>query len=426
MRRPEVALSSAFRWRRDWWLLFGIAVVLRVLAALVLDGFRHPELNEYEDIARSMVAGRGYSFYHLGVWYHSFAAPLFGWICAGVYLLGGTVGFVVGIQILVSAGHAVLIAMMGERLFHSRMAGLAGGALMAVHPGLIVYSSAKAHDLTFDSLFFTLVLWCFWRFKDQPTLTRAMMAGCVVGVGAHSRGTTVVFAPIAGLWLLWSSARSEWRHLAGRWLVAVLCAVAVITPWATRNILINHAFVWMLTTDGESLWDGNNPHATGHSYATPDRIVLDLLPPDQYREMRQQPNEVAQSRWFRDQAIAFIKANPGEFVRLLALKFYSFWWFSPQSGTLYPTMWLVAYKAFYVGILVLAAYGVRWIVGGQDTDARWRLVLLALFLLGLSALQSLYYVEGRHRWAIEPMLLLVSGGGAAWLLERWRGRRATS
>jgi len=68
---------------------------------------------------------------------------------------------------------------------------------MSVHPGLIVYASAKAHDLTFDALFFTLTLWAFWRLQDKPSIGRALAAGCIVGVGAHSRGTTVIFLPIA-------------------------------------------------------------------------------------------------------------------------------------------------------------------------------------------------------------------------------------
>jgi len=52
--------------------------------------------------------------------------------------------------------------------------------------------------------------------------------------------------------------------------------------------------------------------------------------------------------------------------------------------------------------------------------------VLGLFLLGLSGLQSLYYVEGRHRWAVEPLWLVVAGGGAVWAIEWWRRRRIAS
>ena len=393
------------RGRLDLWGLFAGALAVRVLAALVLDGYRHPGLNEYEDIARSVVAGTGYRFYHLGVWYYSFAAPLFGGICAAIYWLGGTVGTVVALQGIVSAAHAVLIAVMAERLFASRRAGWLAGALMAVHPGLTVYASGKAHDLTFDALFFTLILFFCWRLHERPTVGRAIAAGVIVGIGAHSRGTAVVFLPVAAVWMLWCHRHGAWRHYLARMVVAGLCAVAVITPWATRNIRIHHAFVWMLTTDGESLWDGNNPNATGHSYARPDQL--------------------AQSRWFTDQALSFVREHPGWAAKLYAMKFYAFWWFSPQIGTLYARSWLLAYQAFYAGVLVLAALGVRSVIVGGTPARRQELVLLGLFLLALSALQSAYYVEGRHRWAIEPLLLIVAGGGAAWWWDAMR-RRSSS
>jgi len=49
--------------------------------------------------------------------------------------------------------------------------------------------------------------------------------------------------------------------------------------------------------------------------------------------------------------MAFIVAHPAQFVRLLAMKFYAFWWFSSHSGTLYAPSWLLSYKAFYAGSL---------------------------------------------------------------------------
>ena len=124
--------------------------------------------------------------------------------------------------------------------------------------------------------------------------------------------------------------------------------------------------------------------------------------------------------------MTFIKNHPGQAFKLFVWKFYAFWWFSPQSGTLYARSWLELYKVFYAATLMLAVLGARAVLTGGDRDARWNLVLLALFLLALSGLQSLYYVEGRHRWAIEPLLLVLSGGGVAWLWDQRRGRRATA
>lgn len=116
----------------------------------------------------------------------------------------------------------------------------------------------------------------------------------------------------------------------------------------------------------------------------------------------------------------FIEAHPAAFIRLVFQKFTNFWWFTDRSGLLYPPQWLELYKAYYVGVLLLAAVGLwRFTSRAGPSLAMSRGVLLALFLLAISALQSLYYVEGRHRWAVEPMILAISGGGIA-SLRAWR------
>jgi len=58
------------------------------------------------------------------------------------------------------------------------------------------------------------------------------------------------------------------------------------------------------------------------------------------------------------------------------------------------------------------------VFSGSDVDARRMTWLLLVFLIVVAFLESLYYVEGRHRWAVEPMLLVLSGAGAGWLLRR--------
>ena len=110
-----------------------------------------------------------------------------------------------------------------------------------------------------------------------------------------------------------------------------------------------------------------------------------------------------------------------EFVRLTLSKFFYFWWFAPQTGVLYPPFWLRLYQAYYSAAMLLAFVGLRRVVRVGAPSIHLACVIGA-FLLGLSALQSLYYVEGRHRWAVEPMVLAFSGGGVAALLERRRTR----
>ena len=406
-------------------LLFVLAVALRLAAGLVTGGLVHPELFEYDGMARNLLAGGGLTFTHLGIVYHSFAPPLHPWISAASYWCTGSIVPAMLVQIAAGGALAVVTAVIAQRLFDNRLAAAAAGLLVAVHPGLVVYSAMKAHPLSFDALFFTLTLWLFFRLYDQPTVTRAVMVGAIVGLGTLTRSTALIFLPIGAVWLLAVTPRSGWPSSIRTIAVAGVTAFLVILPWSIRDSLVHHRGLFLISTTGEDFWDGNNPYATGHSYIDADHAVIDALPPEERADLERQPDEIAQSQWFMNKAVAFIEANPAMALRLTIVKFYHFWWFAPQTGVLYPAAWRYLYMAYYIGALALAAAGVGRLarIGGSTVQLA---VLLGAFMLGLSALQSVYYVEARHRWAIEPMLLAISGGGAAALAGRRKGAALTA
>jgi len=407
-----------------WWGLAALTFGIRVAAAIFAGGFDRPESFEYEYAARELVEGRGLTYPHLGITYYSYLPPLYAWICAGIYLLtGGSTSVVMLAQILVAAVHTVLVAAIAER-FMGRSAGVFSGLLMAVHPGLIVYSSLKLHPLVFDAFFFTLMFWQFLRLREDSTLRRAGITGLIAGFGMLSRSTTAIFLPLGCLWLFAGSTRLDWPKLFGRCIVIGVCAAAVVAPWVARNALIHGQFVPFVTTDSEVFWRGNNPHATGHSYVNSEQTVLDTLSSDARAELRSLSTELEQSRWFRRRAVAFITANPEAFVHLTLDKFIQFWWFAPQTGIRYPDMWLRIYQVYYVLALVLAVVGFLAITRGDDSDGRLGAVLLVVFMIAIAVLQSFYYVEGRHRWGVEPFLLLLAGGGASQLIRLCANLRA--
>ncbi|MSO55896.1 MAG: hypothetical protein EXQ55_03095 [Acidobacteria bacterium] len=406
-------------------LLFLLTFAVRLGTGLVTGGLAHPELFEYDGMARNLLAGRGLTFTHLGIVYHSFAPPLHAWISAGSYWLAGSIVPAMLVQIAAGAALAVVTAAIAERLFSQRIAAAAAGFLVAVHPGLIVYSATKAHPLSFDSLFFTLALLMFFLLHDKPTVNRAVMLGAVVGLGTLSRSTMLIFLPIGAIWLLAIAPRGDRRSTVKTIVVAGVAALIVIVPWSIRDSIVHQRGLFLISTTGEDFWDGNNPYATGHSYIDADHAVIDALPPSERADLESQPDEIAQSRWFMNRATAFIKANPALAVRLMFVKFFHFWWFAPQTGVLYPPLWRRLYMAYYVFVLLLAAAG-AWRLARIGGPATRLAMLLGAFLIGLSALQSLYYVEARHRWAIEPMLLATSGGGVAALAGRRRGLALTA
>jgi 4-amino-4-deoxy-L-arabinose transferase-like glycosyltransferase len=362
-------------------------------------------------MAKNWLAGRGLTYTHLGIVYYSFAPPLHAWISAASYWLTGSIVPLMVIQVAAGAATCVATASIADRIFRNRGAALAAGALTALHPGLAYYSAAKAHPLPFDAHFFTLVLLQFMRLFERPGVARAAVLGVVIGLGTLTRSTMLVFAPIGAAWLFAVTPGAARVAAVRAIAIAAAVAVVVILPWSIRDSLQHHRPIFLISTTGEDFWDGNNPMATGHSYVDRNHALINTLTPADRAELASQPDEIAQSEWFTRKAMAFIHEQPGAAARLTVKKFFHFWWFAPQTGVLYPSGWRQIYMAYYVVVLVTAAAGVIALRARRDSIRLG--LLVGLFLLGLSVVQSLYYVEARHRWAIEPMLMALSGGAIA-------------
>jgi 4-amino-4-deoxy-L-arabinose transferase-like glycosyltransferase len=280
--------------------------------------------------------------------------------------------------------------------------------LVAVHPGLAIYSAVKAHPLPFDALLFTLVLLQLFRVRERPSPTRAVTLGLIIGLGTLSRSTMLILPSIGALWLVSVSPAGQRRLMIRHLATAAVVAVAVIMPWSIRDSLVHdRPLLTLISTHGEDFWRGNNPMATGHSYIRRNVAVISALPPAERADLERQPDELAQSEWFTRKARAFIR------------KFFHFWWFAPQTGVLYPPAWRTHYMAYYVAVLLLAVAGVARLRAFGPLSVS-KAILVVLFLLGLSLVQSVYYVETRHRWGIEAMLLALSGGGVAAVMQRFR------
>ena len=399
------------------WAIGAFAFLVRLGAGLWTGGLWHPELWEYDDLAKSLLAGQGFSAPHLMITYYSYVTPLHSWAsAAGYWLTGSNVPLMLA-QMAAGAALAVAVACISQRIFGEWMAALMAGMLVAIHPGFVLYNSTKAHSLAFDALFFALALLQSFRLAERPTLRRALVLGLIIGIGTLSRGTVLIMGPLGALWLLARSPRGSRAILFRNLVLAGLVAAAIIAPWTIRNSLLHHRFVLLISTESEDFWLGNNPHATGHTLIDAEHTVFMSLTPEEQADLYRQPNEMAQADWFSRQSHAFVKAHPGEFFRLWALKFFHFWWYAPQTGAMYPGSWFYLYMIFYSAMLIFAALGV-WRIIQLGPPATHLGLVVGIFLVGLSLLQSLYHVDGRHRWGIEPILLALSGGGLAFLIER--------
>jgi tryptophan-rich sensory protein len=158
----------------------------------------------------------------------------------------------------------------------------------------------------------------------------------------------------------------------------------------------------------EWLWRGTNANATGGSLTRDGQTMLSVAPAD-FQARVGAASEAERIDIYREAAFDYVAQHPADAARLYVLKLKAFWWGSDTTGLTYPPLWTVVYDGWYAAVLVCSAFGV-W-SAYRDPRARPAAVLIVASLVLISMSQAIFYVEGRHRLAVEPLLLVLAGIG---------------
>lgn len=357
---------------------------------------------EYEDVALNLLKGNGFLGYNRGIPQLAYVHPLYPAICAAIY---GVIGHSSLTAVQVAQGAMVIPAAWLAYRLGSDLAGTRAGLLTAagvtLHPALLLFS-LRRHSLWLDSILFLATLSVTFRLRRAPGTRRLVILGLLFGVAMLSRATIGVFMVFACAWLAW-----QWRASLTEWLprVAVIVSLAllVVTPWLVRNSLVSRRPAGMVSTNGYNLWIGNNPNTTGGALAADGR-AMEATDPALYASLRGL-DEWEQEDVYRQAALTYMAAHPGRVVLNFARKFRGFLFWSDQTGAWYPSSFRVPYQAFYLVLLACAVAGGYFLIRSGHAPA---VVLLAGFVLSVGAVQSLYFVEGRHRWAVESGLIVLA------------------
>ena len=402
----------AQRWHAPPWLAFHAAYresllglfLLGLLPRLVMLAVQPDRLQvyEYEILAQNIVGGHGYVIPRFG---HSALAfgdgNLYSFLAASVYLLVGHQPLVLAVvQAVIASLAAPVIFAIGARVFCWQVAAL-GSMLAALHPGLLAYTW-KLHPLGLDVLLLALTV--LWVLRIDDGVRSGLMAGLTLGATLMSRPTFFV-AGVAALGFRWLVR----RRLAAPTLVTLALALMVVLPWVVRSwsVLGRPVFI---SSSFEDVWKGNNPSASGSSYLPSGQNVFSTASPELQARFTQ-ATELQLNEVFAQEVVAFVSQHPGDFVGLTVRKFAYFWWSSPQMGLLYPPMWLSAYQGYALVIFGFGIVGAVTILRSGSTAERQLLGVLATISLTLAVIHALAYVEGRHRWGVEPLLLLLTARG---------------
>ena len=184
----------------------------------------------------------------------------------------------------------------------------------------------------------------------------------------------------------------------------ILGLAAAMLPWWVRNAWVTGRFVPTTLQVGASLYDGLNPEATGASNM--DFVPkFSREPKGSDSTVRAGSFELRLDQRFRDEALAWAKANPGRAIELAGVKFLRMWNVWPNEARLSTWPIGLAVLFTYTPILICA------IIGTVRTFRRgWPYILCWLPAVYFTLLHTVFVSSIRYREpAMLAMLALAAG-----------------
>lgn len=303
VRFPWPGLHPAIYW------IAVAAFVLRVVARLMqgIDNFWTNGYTFFFELAQSIAAGKGVALANGAP--TAFRVPLYPILLAGLTLGHTWVWPVVVAEALIGAGTCICAAILTSEILgapRGEIAATLAAAVTAIYPYYVVHDTALQETSLFTLLTLIAVILAL-RVARTGARLPAVWCGLVLGLDVLTRSPIAPFAMIVPLWLM---ARK-------RFAPSVLCALvlaATVSPWLIRNSLLTGEPV--LTTEaGFELWNGNNPMLFDYypmqSVDVSINAHLDMLEAQDAKDLPPPgSSDVVVDRWFRQRALAYIRAHP--------------------------------------------------------------------------------------------------------------------
>jgi 4-amino-4-deoxy-L-arabinose transferase-like glycosyltransferase len=329
--------------RTTWILLLGILLLGGLLRGIYLADFaKHPDFTVPQvDADYHNYWARGLAF---GDWTLRggnedpriqstpyFRPPGYPYFLAALYRITGP-GYVGPrvIQFALGLLNVLLAFFLARRIF-GRTAGLLSALFMATYWVYIFYEGEFQEPVLLTTLVLGLLL-VLSRWLSRPGPYPVFGAGLIIGGMGLVRPSCLLLLPSLGLWMLWLLRRQgRIRSLLGSLALLVAGSILVVVPATIRNWVVARDFVPISTNGGINLYIGNNPAATGLVYAMTDVGVLDTcydwpgIVANTEKKLGRKLTDSQVSRYFADEAVAYILRHPGSTLKTLAQKTLLYW-----------------------------------------------------------------------------------------------------
>lgn len=299
-----------------------------------------------------------------------------------------------------------ILYRLSLQLFKNNTAALITAAMASIYPWLLYYSGQLSPEHWF-TFWLVLSIYGLIRLSPQTTWQEALITGLILGCTAAVRSIFVAYIILVIVYLF-VFRQIRWQQLG----VIVTGVMLIILSWTTYNYLHNNKLSFTGGNADHNLYLGLNPYnKTGGaiwgedapSFAEIDRIMA-TLPPEKAKT------------YFKDEALRFVKEQPGQVLALVPKKMFIFWRPYPRAPE-YTNIWTILIIAgSFIPILLFALYGT--VLMFREPQHRIALGVIWLYIAQLNGLHLIFPASLVYRFPIEPLLILLAGYGSATILKK--------
>lgn len=423
----------------EYGIVFCAAILVRMMHILSLQAspifhYKIGDAARYDQWAKTLAGG---SWLGEGVFYQ---APLYPCFLGVIYqFIGDDVLTVRRVQALLGAVSCLLIMKAAGNLFGKRSGMIAGLILALYAPSIFLEGLIQKSIL--DLFFLSLLLFLFTQSLRSKHFGYWLGIGLATGALCLTRENALVLIPILGLWIVvgnssrFSIRCRELKETATSARVAWSMAMGIglcltLGPVVLRNYTIGGHFHLTTSQLGPNFYIGNNANANGtYQPLLPGRGDAKYEQADAVRLAEEEagrkltPKQVSQH--YLSKSAAYIKSQPTHWLALLTKK----------TGMTFNALEIIDTEdqytvaewspvlritnfIFHFGTLVPLA-----ILGLILTGKKWRSLWLLYLIAAAFALTVIaFFVFGRYRFPLVPVLVLFAAPAVQFIFEEVRNQ----
>lgn len=375
-------------------MIFAVALFLRLLSCFVVYPYVAADFgagDHYDEIARNLAQGRGYTLAHGNA--AGERLPLYPLILAGFMALFGAADWPWRVAQSLAGALTCALVYTAARRFASRRGALIAAGVCAVHPALILYA---ARPLT-ETLYVLLVVVFVRRLMRADW--GAAPVGFLLGLQLLTKSTAFLhlFALV-----------SDVRPRAARLAQALVCTGVVLAPWAIWNLATAGVTNLTSATGGIALYHGVfiSRHVGWATPATDTNLDAELaLRRDlAARGVAADADVRRRDAAAGDLAMAWIRAHPGEALRLWLRNLLLTWYLGRSRLS------MGVYAILHGVLLMAAAVGARALWSG-DPAARRVVIVTGMMIVAYTLFHAAVQPAVRYILPAVPCVALLAARG---------------